>query len=103
MSEPPPFVHGVIRFWAIAPLDDSRNKLFPVSRELYFAVRRMLDKCAAKLVNVRECENSFGSTQVNVEGQPITEVLSELLPRLHSIYASMNTGTDPDIWKETSR
>jgi len=103
MSEPPPFIHGVTRFWAIAPSDHSQNKLFPVSRELYFAVRSILNEWAEKLVDVREWENRFRSIQVNIEGQAITEVISVLLPRLQSLYAPMNTGTSLDLGKEMAR
>src|SRR5271155_4316616 len=54
MSKPPPFIYGVTRFWAIAPSDDSQSKLFPVSRELYFAVRIILKKWTEDLVNLRD-------------------------------------------------
>ena len=101
MSEPPPFVRGVTRYWAVSPLDESQSKLFPVSRELYFDVRSILNEWAEKLLEVREWEKRFRKIQVNVEGQTILEVLSVLLPRLQAIYAAMNTGKKAPHRKES--
>jgi hypothetical protein len=97
MSKRPPFIYGVTRLWAIAPSDDSQSKLFPVSRKLYFAVRIILEKWTADLVNLRDWDirKQCRSIQVNSEGQVLTEVLSDVIPRLHAIYTAMNTGTPP--------
>lgn len=66
---------------------------FPVSRELYFTVRYILGEWTEELVDIRAWENrSRRTVQVNSHGQPIAEALSELIPRLHAMYAAMNTG-----------
>jgi hypothetical protein len=97
MSKPPPFIYGVTRFWAIAPSDESQSKLFPVSRELYLAVRIILEKWTEDLVDLRDWDirKQSRSIQVNSKGQALTEVLSDVIPRLHAIYTAMNTGTYP--------
>ena len=93
MSKPPPFIYGVTRFWAAVPFDEEQRR-FPVSMELYFAVRRILTLRAKKLVDIRELEMKTRKIQVNVHGETVKELLAQLLPRLHALYVAMNSGTN---------
>ena len=92
MARPPPFVVGEPRFWA-SILSEDEEIHFPVSLELYVAVREVLHKWTSKFREVCEFETKTHQTVLNVHGQPMKEVMTLTIPRLLAIYAAINNGT----------
>ena len=102
MSSPPPYTVGATKFWATAPSGSSLQSKFPVSTELYIAVRDLLHTLAQMNRDVREYEARTGRIRYNVLGQTITDVLSLSLPHLLAIYIAMNNGTIPKRFIKSS-
>lgn len=95
MDRPPPYIVGVPKFWATLPSEGSYEKQFPVSIELFVAVREVLQIWTSEFLEVSEEETRTGQVVLNVFGQVLKEIMAVTVPRLLAIYIAMSDGIHP--------
>ena len=94
MSLPPPFVYGSPRFWTTLSLADGSKKQFPVSLELYIAIREVLNSWTTTFCLISKSKNN-PAMSLNLQGQSVKEVMMLTVPRLFNIFVAVNNGMHP--------
>ena len=93
MLPPPPYIFGTPRFWASTPSNKTSARSFPVTVELYVAVREMLKLWNDRYAYVLDYEEKYGKNLVSPQGQPYMETLELTIPRILALYTNINIGS----------